>query len=582
MKTRKLLAILLTLAMIVAISATSAFAAVGDMNNPVTPTTGVTLAFGDTSAPTWPESNMYFKETGTMTYDAVYSTNGSTVNTSYYPSLLTFIATGASTITATDVNFVTYDPVTQEPSYSTTTNINSSNAYTIMPLSNNAQIVVNSSIYVNLSAPKSTATSGGAAPGAVVSYLPIGQFATGAGWGSATGKFTGGYASTGVSLGALGGYIEFDFDDPDTTAVEGITNDPRNPYGVDLVVYGNAFSGNPEAGAVMVSETGSIWYELAGSRYYDGGFTFNTTNASNTSKYSNVYTGALRNTTVVYELKSNGIDVTLGSYGPYPFTSATSWWPTTVEYPEFANSSSGNAHVGNLVINHGGNAVGSTLTFGGVTAIADSNTTADYAFGYADVTPNGSPSTYGDAVNPYTPYTNNKTGGDGFDLEWAVNIANGMPADLYNRDGDGEIIGPKTFRYVRVYSAVLDNATFGETSTEVCGIFATANASTVSVGRTNKEELELSGFGIVYNDNDIADYDPSVSYKGDTVIYEIDGGLSVNDEIVITGVSGCNVYANNVFLNSNNSYTYTVTSGVQCVRIIVQQGTAAPYIVLIK
>jgi len=574
MKTRKLLAILLTLAMIVAISATSAFAAVGDMNNPVTPTTGVTLAFGDTSAPTWPESNMYFKETGTMTYDAVYSTDGTNVNTSYYPSILMFVATGATSISATDVYFVTYNPVTQEPTYNTSTSINSGNVYTIMPLSNNAQIVVNSSIYVNLSAPLSSATAGGATPGAVKSYLPIGQFATGAGWGSYAGKFTGGYAPTGVSLGALGGYIEFDFDDPDTPAIEGITNDPRNPYGVDLVVYGNAFNGNPEAGAVMVSETGDIWYELAGSRYYDGGFTFNTTNASDT-KYSNVYTGALRNTTVVYKLEDYGIDVTLGGYGPYSFTPAKAWWPTTSEYPEFANSSSGNAHVGNLVINHGGNAIGSTLTFGGVTAIADSNVTADYAFGYADVTPNGSPSTYGDAVNPYAP-ASGKTGGDGFDLEWAVNIATGLPVDLYNRDAEGEIISPKSFRYVRVYSAVLDNATFGETSTEVCGIFATANANSVTVGRTNTDALALSGFGIIYNDDDIADCNPSITYKGDTVIYDI-GGLSVDDVISVSGVSGCNVYMNNEY----NS-TYTVTSAGQYVRIIVQQGTAAPYIVLIK
>ncbi len=27
----------------------------------------------------------------------------------------------------------------------------------------------------------------------------------------------------------------------------------KNPYGVDFVIYGNAFNGNPEAGAVQVS-----------------------------------------------------------------------------------------------------------------------------------------------------------------------------------------------------------------------------------------------------------------------------------------------------------------------------------------
>lgn len=48
-----------------------------------------------------------------------------------------------------------------------------------------------------------------------------------------------------------------------------IEDDASNPYGVDFIVYGNAFNGNPEAASVQVSEDGKTWYELAGSLYYD-------------------------------------------------------------------------------------------------------------------------------------------------------------------------------------------------------------------------------------------------------------------------------------------------------------------------
>ena len=121
-------------------------------------------------------------------------------------------------------------------------------------------IKINNTVTLHFEAPREPAAPGGVKPSRVVSYLPLGQFARGSGWGDATGKFTGGYSATGVSLGALGGYIEFEFAD-------GITNDSNNPYGVDFVVYGNAFNGNPEAGAVQVSEDGKKWYELTGSMY---------------------------------------------------------------------------------------------------------------------------------------------------------------------------------------------------------------------------------------------------------------------------------------------------------------------------
>ena len=94
MKAKKIVALMLALVMVLALGA-SAFAATGDMSNPVT-VSGVTLRFGDPNYPaTAPEKYMYFKETGTGTYDAIYSTDGTTEDTSYYPesSLCTSRAT---------------------------------------------------------------------------------------------------------------------------------------------------------------------------------------------------------------------------------------------------------------------------------------------------------------------------------------------------------------------------------------------------------------------------------------------------------------------------------------------------------
>ena len=74
-------------------------------------------------------------------------------------------------------------------------------------------------------------------------------------------------------MGAAGGYVDYDFR---------VSNKSTNPYGVDFIVYGNAFNGNPEVGAVKVfgyktaDETKGEWYDLAGSLYYDTAVTRKT------------------------------------------------------------------------------------------------------------------------------------------------------------------------------------------------------------------------------------------------------------------------------------------------------------------
>lgn len=506
----------------------------GAVKNPVT-SNGVTLRFGDPAyANTAPECYMSLEADG-----AAFNAQYEGPLAGYYPDMLALYMTydGAINATASDTDkvcFVTYDSngeATEEGSITGT-----GSTFATVKIKAAGSISVNG-VTVNFSAPASPTTPAGSAPSSVVSYLPIGQYASGQGWGSAAGKFAGktSLESTGVSLGALGGYIEFKFDD-------GITDDPTNPYGVDFVVYGNAFNGNPEAGAVQVSENGTTWYELAGSKYYDGGFSFDGNKATG-GKYSNVYTGTLRDTTVNYT-KGSDIQVTLGGNGPKTFTTATAWWPTVDEY---ADSVIAAAHQdNNVTVSRTAN----QLTFGGVTAVQDSNTTAEYAFGYADVTPNGSPATYGDAVNPYTPYTSGKTGGDGFDLAWAVDISTGLPVNVTG----------KVFKYVRVYSAVLDNATFGETSTEVCGIFTTANGGTGSGAATTDLVVKKGNKPVATSNMGYREVDAG-SYK-----------VTSSEE---------NVYVNGVKVTADSGYTFTISAGGMY-RIITQNGTESPYVTLLK
>lgn len=392
-------------------------------------------------------------------------------------------------------------------------------------------------------------TPAGSAPTSVVSYLPLGQFANNSGWGVLGSKFAGKTSldSTGVSLGAFGGFIEFEF-------VGGITNDEKNPYGVDFVIYGNAFNGNPEAGAVQVSEDGTTWYELAGSNYYDGNFTYNAPS----SGFSKAYSGTLRNTSVIYTKGSSRVSAKLGSLNAVEVCPAA-WFPLLTNFTAFDGNPTGGAHCASGV---SVNLSGDTLTFAGITAIADSDTTADYAFGYADVTPNGSPDQYGDAVNPYTPYTSDKTGGDGFDLEWAVDISTGLPVDVTG----------KTFHYVRVYSAVLDFGRFGETSAEITGIFTTANKATSSVNRTTTPTVKFSAATIL----------STVTTENGGVVDKTSVGVGKTYRVSVTSDAE-NIFINGTRATSGTTYTFTkTTESNQLVRIIVQDGSAAPYVTYLK
>lgn len=359
---------------------------------------------------------------------------------------------------------------------------------------------------------------------AVEGYLPVGQFATGTGWGSSTGKFTStAYSSTGVSLGAAGGYIQLDLSSP-------IYNLAANAYGVDFVVYGNAFNGNPEAGSVKVygyqeGETTPAWYDLAGSLYYDD---ISENNA--TVSYKMISSGD--NAGIWYQLNN-------GEWTK--FTTKTAWWPTVAKYQNSWGSVDGVTW----------DQTNNIITYTGVSLVKDTDTTNDYQFGYFDVHINGS--NYGVAQNPYT-VTNTAKCGDGFDLSWAVDT-NGNPVKLTH------------ITKVRLYTAAALNSTgtafttpaiFGETSAEFCGLFkatgtGTGEASTtLTVKQGNKTET-LSNM---------------------STINLVEGSCTIS--------SGAeHVFVNGVLVDAANEYTFDVEAD-QNYQIITQNGTESPIVVVIK
>lgn len=548
---------------------------------------GVFIQFGDPDYPaTEPESLMSLTRVGTSsTYNAVY---GGTSD--YYPNILTLCAyapanDASSTVSLTAVSdtvrFMTYDASGEHEhstiDYAANQNLNSSgqlvnsNVFTVKLTGAGDVTVSNNGVAaftIHFSAPASNPAASGAAPAYVNGYLPLGQYASGASWGSvftnytnaagvsagdAVTKITSGYAAMGLSLGAPGGYIQFEF------AGSGVENDPTNPYGIDFVVYGNPFVGNPEAASVMVSNDGVNWYELAGSRYY----------AEET----------MHNATLTYTLKSDGVYYSLNNGPQTLFKSATAWWPADSE-GYAAVDGVGDLFQGNKTVNNvvrGTDAAGNpTITFQGLTLVKDSDTTNDYLFGYADVRNVGSTKD-GTACNPYETAPGSGTasmlGGDGFDLSWAV-------------DGNGNPVKLDYAKYVRIYtSAALDPkdlddlptpSIFGETSAEICGVFVakgTGSGSAVvpTITIDGENPASLAEYGVTMETERISDNQQIVTISG------LEEGYDTAFTLGASG--GTYVYMNGT---ATNSVGISLESGEMVVQIINQSGTAAPFITLVK
>ena len=477
-------------------------------------------------------------------------------------------------------------------------------SYTIATDATNAITIVatNGTTTYTITCPHYTAAAAGVNPVDVNGYLPVGQFArwNSFGWGtlytdntnvsssSNDVKFKTGYVSTGVSLGMAGGYVQFDMGN------NRIQNNANNKYGIDFIVYGNAFVGNPEAAGVQVSNDGVNWYTLAGSRHYMSDTKWNQNisyvrlTADNTS-LNDAFTAAGIYVSTNFEVPSSdnasdvdaaigkatwtGVPQLTGSTYPKTYSTATpaaaAWWP---EYAQDSNNKDENyGNVWNIDNTVNGvswlrSGSAEVITYTGVTTVEDdmvvlnegataapsqAEMTNVYQWGYADVRVNGSQ--YGTIVNnPYADAPSAVGGGDGFDLAWAVD-ANGNPVQL------------SSVRYVRVYSAVLFSAgVFGETSAEVCGLYvangdgsgAATTTPTVKVGTST---VTTSNMG--------------------TVTKKV---YSATTKVTVT--SGAeNIYVNGEKVTSGTEITFSTPSGsTNYVQVITQSGTEAPYITMVK
>ena len=531
-----------------------------EVNNPIT-VNGTQIRFGDPAYPmTEPERYMSFEAAGTNAYNAVYAGPTAGFVPDLYSLYLKSDAALTLTSNSTDIVFRTYDAngnMTEKNSVTGTSGEGYFSTVIYAKAAGSIQVTTAGSTTattINFSAPNDPSAVHNAQlhPEGATAYLPgLTQYANRGDWGSvSTGgdnlldpanKIKGyyGFAANGFSLGSLGGYVQYDFHS------NPIQNLDTNPYGVDFVVYGNAFNGNPEAAAVQVyaqevltdDGNGNItygpykWYELAGSMYYSD--------------------SAVRNATVYYTKDNAGLHAAVNgvTHSQDPFTTAATWFPTKSGMNHEATSGINNTLTNTYITEY----TDTTLKFTGVTSIPDSDSNADYAFGYADVTPVPSVKD-GTPVNPYTPYTSDKVGGDGFDLAWAVDISTGEPVKVNNA------------KYVRIYSAVLYNTgIFGETSPEITGIFRTNGTVTAATTAT-----------------------PTVKVNGQTVTPAVAG-----EEIpVVTGttdeealISVVATDSSHVFINDAiaNEHSFTFTEDETLIRVIVQDdSTAAPYIGYIK
>ena len=448
----------------------------------------------------------------------------------------------------------------------------------------------------------------------LVAFLPAaGQFvnegANSSGWGGAFTKknantlkgIVEGYVSTGVSLGSFGGYVVMDFGEPAKDATGkvtgGIFNDAANAYGVDFTLYGNALSSWAEPGCVQVSEDGETWYTLAGNLHYqtptytvatDETVTETDEEGNALSDFKTITvskSGAIWNYSVTYtnpvaenDTLATGESGTTGKNVVYSYTGLSengkgrvlfNNWHRHNYFPLLNNYFVGvNGHaaldgivntISPLVMSDyasytpkASSTVGAKLTMSGVRLMPASNSTAPdtFLFGYVDCHPNGTLSTV--QVNPYTTgrTSNTNSNGDPMDLSWAVD-ENGTPVEL------------DSVRYVRVYTGVMQmNGMMGESSTEVLG---SHRATLKGTGKGAVPTIAVNGTNVVLSDGDHAN----------TCDYTVSG-----DQATISVSGGTYVYINGV---ASTSTTVDVSDGeAHLVQVISQTGTASPYIVVLN
>lgn len=491
--------------------------------------------------------------------------------------------------------FTVYDQTATEDYCLVTLPENTTSIVTIVTAANSKTLTFNCD--------EPTGGSAGSGTG-VYSFLPApGQFVNegidSGGWGdiyqsggTALKTLKDAHSATGVSLGAYGGSIVFDF------GANGIDNTSTNKYGVDFIVYGNAFTNWAEPGCIQVAQADAngepdTWYDIAGSRHYMSGTDWNckyvyanptpSDNTSGTSTCVNVPYADTDNVSV------NGSTQTWSSYSS--MTTNTyhnhSWFPLARNYFDATDNTATTytgSGVSGLMANiskidgfatlkesqtvkdsSNNNIVSSataTLAYDGVNLNTSSATTTDYTFGYADVHANGS--SYG--TTSYNPYAaaGSSTGGDPIDISWAV-------------DGNGQPVSLSSIRFVRVYTGVMNVGAFGETSTEVTGIYDADDAGT---GTPSAPSIEIGDYTLeeLYDEELVDTASPA-----NMGVVEVDAdGLAdflVSSTATVEATGGTNMYINST--NGTSLANVSLTAGT-VVRIIAQSGTASPYIVSLK
>lgn len=252
----------------------------------------------------------------------------------------------------------------------------------------------------------------------------------------------------GISLGAYGGYVILEFENP-------VKNDPMNPYGVDFTIFGNPFEiegkediYNQEPGIVEVSKSlDGPWYVLAGSEHYreDTYLNYEVTykNPKKEVAADVAWTDNKGNTGYVRKTIYNN-----------PL------YPNIQDFPLISQEE---------------------YSLRGVSILNDVDAndigTERYqvGFGYADCTPTASRANFhGMPNNPYKKGIQGY-GGDGMDLRWAV-------------DREGNPVEVDEIKYVKIYTGSLKHtSSFGEISTEITGM----RPSTPIINEVR--ELEIQG-----------------------------------------------------------------------------------------
>ena len=230
-----------------------------------------------------------------------------------------------------------------------------------------------------------------------------------------------------VSLGSFGGYLVLKFK-------KACENHPNNPYGVDFSVFGNSFEGSSEPGIVYVMQDANnnglpddIWYEIAGSDYY---------NPTSTKNYRVNYKNPHGNFNIPWnDNQGNKGEVIANSFNTQEY------YPNQALFTDYPQDS---------VAFEGTKLQSSYYESSNVQIELE-----PLAFGYADNLPTDYYTDHSIPDNPYTLNVMEGGGGNAIDISWAVNE-------------NGNYVHLDYINFVKIVSANLQDAgIIGELSTDV-------------------------------------------------------------------------------------------------------------------